>query len=962
MIAKRLYAVLASLSAVATGFTQTASTSSYESDAVVELSAFTVDTSADVGYLAGNTTSGSRLNTRLKDTAATINVFTAEFIEDLGVNDLEGILGYSSAQADLGDQNPLFGGAEHLRPDSGRQDFVFTVRGLPTSRALNYFRTNVKIDNYNTGRLELSSGPNSVLFGLGSAGGIVNSSTQRADYRGNRGQVRVQAGSDSFLRGELDWNQVLIENRLAIRFMVLSESEDSWRKWDFSEQDRWTASLTFNPLPDTRIHVSYEDGETSRHATKPWGASDEVALWMASGRPTVSGIWRNNQASTRQDQGITRLNNRDSHTFILNDGAYANFVNLHRSTYANLNLPSDQRPTDDTMASEDLMPYNYSWSGPDSRFDSDFDVFDASIEQSIGEQFTAEFAYHKENNINDVLATFQNEIYGDPNEQITDASGSLVANPHVGELYMESTWNRGTSESNLEALRVSLAYEFDLDRWGRYRAAGMYQRFDEDVETVDSREILVDGSGGPITRPQAPEDTRNVLLRRQYLTEGDYSTYYNGTPTTPFAANIGSTDYVTRWVNGNQNQMALANESTDTMLLSLQGYFFDDRLVTTLGLREDDVVYSGYARDRLAADDPRVLSGERLLNEMDFTDDLSTYEFAPSTRTLGLVWHATEQASLFYNNSNNAGTPSFRSNVFPDGEIPPPSDGDGQDYGVMVELLEGRVFARLTRYETSSRREAGANVQNLVTAPRNQIHNELLAQGIISQGEYDERDINARAALFDGESEGWEANVTANLTDNWVLQAGYSYTDMSRTNFMTEFEPWFEETSAFWDAKLAAAGETTDSIVTARNNTMTEEIGIMLDGVAETREIYELNYGVRPHKANIFSRYSFSEGRLKGFYVGMGARYQGSAVLQRDFNTDTLYRGPSLFAMDGLIGYSTRLNWGANRTNLKLQLNISNLLDDDDPIVARYNSNFSGVRRVQLVDPRSFRLTATFNF
>jgi hypothetical protein len=178
-----------------------------------------------------------------------------------------------------------------------------------------------------------------------------------------------------------------------------------------------------------------------------------------------------------------------------------------------------------------------------------------------------------------------------------------------------------------------------------------------------------------------------------------------------------------------------------------------------------------------------------------------------------------------------------------------------------------------------------------------------------------------------------------------VLQAGYSYTDMSRTNFMTEFEPWFEETSAFWDAKLAAAGETTDSIVTARNNTMTEEIGIMLDGVAETREIYELNYGVRPHKANIFSRYSFSEGRL-----------------QRDFNTDTLYRGPSLFAMDGLIGYSTRLNWGANRTNLKLQLNISNLLDDDDPIVARYNSNFSGVRRVQLVDPRSFRLTATFNF
>ena len=965
MVPKRLTTLIAALSLSAVGFAQSNSTASdnEEDDRIVQLSTFVVDTAADVGYLGGNTTSGSRLNTRLKDTAATINVFTAEFIEDLGVNNLEGILGYSSAQTDFGDQNPVFGGSELLRPDSGRQDYVFTVRGLPTTRAINYFRTNVKIDNYNTQRLELSSGPNSVLFGLGSAGGIVNSSTKRADYRKDRGSVRLQAGSHDYLRGELDINQVLIDDRLAIRVMGLSESEDSWRKWVFAEQDRWTAALTFNPLPSTRISLSYEDGSTSRHATKPWGASDEVALWVANGRPTVSGLWRGNQATTRQEMGITRLKNSDSHTFILNDGGYANYRNLHVSTYANLNLPADQRPTDDTMASEDLMSYDYSVSGPDSRFDTEFDVFDVSIEQSLGEHLTAELAYHRENNFTDVLATFQNEIYGDPNEKIVDGSGNLVPNPYVGGLYMESTWNRGTSESNLESIRASLAYDVDLDRWGRYRFAGMFQRFEEDVETIDSREIVVDQNGSPIVRRQAPEDSRNVLLRRQYLTEGDYSTYYNGSPHTPFSANIGGTPHVSRWVHGNQNQMALANESTDTWLLSAQGYFFDDRLVLTAGLREDDVVYSELDRDRLGADDPRVISGERLLNEMDFTDTQSVYEFAPSTRTFGLVWHATEQLSLFYNNSNNAGTPSFRSNVFPDGDIPPPSDGDGQDYGVMVELLDGRVFARLTRFETSSRREAGANIQNLVTAPRNQIHNELLAQNIISQVEYDEWNVNARAALFDGESEGWEANVTANLTSNWVLQAGYSYSDMSRTNFLNEFDPWFADISAFWDAKLAAAGVSSDGIVTARNNTMTEEIGIIFDGVDETREIYELNYGVRPHKANVFTRYTLSEGRLKGFFIGAGARYQGRAILQRDFDTDTLYRGPSLFEMDALLGYSTRLNWGGtNGTRLKLQLNVSNLLNDDDPIVARYNSDFSGIRRVQLVDPRSYRLTATFSF
>ena len=41
---------------------------------IVELSPFTVNTSGDVGYVAENTLAGSRLNTKLRDTASTVSV------------------------------------------------------------------------------------------------------------------------------------------------------------------------------------------------------------------------------------------------------------------------------------------------------------------------------------------------------------------------------------------------------------------------------------------------------------------------------------------------------------------------------------------------------------------------------------------------------------------------------------------------------------------------------------------------------------------------------------------------------------------------------------------------------------------------------------------------------------------------------------------------------------------------
>src|ERR1041384_5114309 len=65
----------------------------------VELSPFVVSSDQDVGYLAGNTLAGSRLNTALKDTAASISIFTPEFIKDVGAFTLAEVMAYAGNTA-----------------------------------------------------------------------------------------------------------------------------------------------------------------------------------------------------------------------------------------------------------------------------------------------------------------------------------------------------------------------------------------------------------------------------------------------------------------------------------------------------------------------------------------------------------------------------------------------------------------------------------------------------------------------------------------------------------------------------------------------------------------------------------------------------------------------------------------------------------------------------------------------
>ncbi|MDG2168614.1 MAG: hypothetical protein P8L44_11905 [Opitutales bacterium] len=68
---------------------------------VFELSPFAVDASGDTGYRATSTIAGSRLNTQLRDVAASVTVLTDEFLDDLGATDLAHGLSMNTSMREL---------------------------------------------------------------------------------------------------------------------------------------------------------------------------------------------------------------------------------------------------------------------------------------------------------------------------------------------------------------------------------------------------------------------------------------------------------------------------------------------------------------------------------------------------------------------------------------------------------------------------------------------------------------------------------------------------------------------------------------------------------------------------------------------------------------------------------------------------------------------------------------------
>ena len=910
----------------------------------ITLSPFEVNTSRDVGYLASNSLAGTRTNESLKDTAAAISVLTAEFISDIGALDLTEAVAYAvNVELQLDDDRTFApNGNETVQ---GYQSY--RVRGLAASVGRNYFAWNLPSDVFNLERIEESRGPNSVLFGISSPGGLINTSTKQAQGGRAFWKGGFAAGSFGSWRGSLDVNQPVLQGKLAFRINAVTDRNNNFRHWSFGENRRGHLAAKYLVSDKTRVRAEIEGGKVITNVSRSYNLLDSLSNWEASGRPTFA------TQAANVNLGVNRLSSASPRvTFIGNEQQPLDLRGM-MSTTGNTGgaVITDKRMTD----------YSINPAGPAGLRFSDYKAISAYVEHQFSPNTFLEVAFnHQDHDFEGFDERDSHTLRGDPNRLLNTGA----ANPYVGRLYLESSWFRIVRQDAWDTARATFSTGFDARKWGKYKI-GAFKEYEKNTRfSYSNNENWFDPATGAPAFNAVPDSAANNVWRRTYVTERDWPTYFvNGAARNGLLKSVR--DPVTgRTLSSTWDYPRTVSETRITQkayMLAGQARYFDGRLILAGGFRYDD--YFAYVRGRRRDPVTRYLSLAPTDADADPTTRATRNDSVGRNRTFGVMYHVTPKLSVFYNQANNISLPARGQTVFkPSGEpgdlIPVPTPkGEGNDYGLALELLEGRLYARAAYYTTAGKDQSttGLSSTNVGKADE-RILAALLGAGLIGQAEFDKRSEVASFGLFDQTSEGYELQITANATKNWRFQTNFAYTQAVENNKLLEWKAWAAQ-SEKWVSQLNTTG-----IVTITGSTIAEEIAVLKDGIREFSETDGLQkLGNRPYKVSGFTRYGFSSGWLKGAFVGGGYRYQCENFVGLSNAGRKLY-GKSYWYSDAMAGYTlSRLPRGRK---LSLQLNVSNIFNQRDPLVTRYSEIGTQmfVFREVLQPPITWRLTSNMEF
>ena len=268
-------------------------------DKAILLTPFQVSTTKDSGYFAENTLAGSRLNTNLADLAASITVVTKQQMDDtasLDINDVfkyeastEGSATYTPSIVDRGTaKDSVAGYSFGNNGDSTTNAQSNRIRGLAApDAAINNFPTNnrVPFDSYNTQSVEITRGPNSLLFGLGTPAGIVNQTSAQAALNKDTNQVVLRTDQYGSFRSSVSFNRALIKDKLSFYGAFLYNNQQFQRKPSRDLTRRQYAAITYKPFEKTILRGFAENYRNDANRPNSLTPRDFVSPWFAAGRP-----------------------------------------------------------------------------------------------------------------------------------------------------------------------------------------------------------------------------------------------------------------------------------------------------------------------------------------------------------------------------------------------------------------------------------------------------------------------------------------------------------------------------------------------------------------------------------------------------------------------------------------------------------------------------------------------------
>lgn len=480
------------------------------------LDPFTV-TAETGGYQAVDTLGGARVQTRLVDTPSAISVVTKALLNDAGLNNAQDLLVYTT-NTEVAGLNGNFSGVAargsgvSSNAEAGRLLNPSTAnrsRGIsPMDNTRNYFQSQIPWDSFNISRIDISRGPNSFLFGVGSPSGISNYTTNEALFR-DEGSFEVKVASYGTTREALDYNKVLIPKELAFRIDLLNDDTKFRQKPAYNHSQRAYAALRYDPKAlntdnsHLKIQANAEAGRVRSNNPRELPPMDFLTGFFAGGLDK-SGYDPFLYPTGAQLTGVG--------SFVGNTAPYAAIANH----YVN------------------AQDYHYLWPGPNAAFVYDTDNTSSKY-GSLLSSFTTLNGPKDKNGVNGMssfpqaapmyISGFTNYAatmnYLDPtkypgayaqtvsynNKSITDTSifnfyDKLIDGPNKEEWQNWKTYNVSVVETlfdNRFAIQGIIDHqEFDLGQFGIFGYVEPFISVDMDKYLIAYPSWLTDGSGNAL--------------------------------------------------------------------------------------------------------------------------------------------------------------------------------------------------------------------------------------------------------------------------------------------------------------------------------------------------------------------------------------------------------------------------------------------------------------------------------
>ncbi|MCC5807555.1 MAG: TonB-dependent receptor plug domain-containing protein [Opitutales bacterium] len=352
-----------------------------------------------------------------------------------------------------------------------------------------------------------------------------------------------------------------------------------------------------------------------------------------------------------------------------------------------------------------------------------------------------------------------------------------------------------------------------------------------------------------------------------------------------------------------------------------QTSFFDDRLRTILGLRYDRYQISRRSQ-RYNREESLELAGDESLVGRLKPDVIRQPATSEVNYSLGVSWSPTVDIAIFALTASALDPEVTGGQTTPDGLIPDPQSGQSYEIGAKVDFMDNRISGSFSLYSIT-RENVVVNAEILNPAPDSVVESD--------RWEAEGRQSPGQRALREDRSEGFDAQFFfIDFVPNFETIVSFSYNKYTILDAVyLRFEGIVDDQFVFDRVKARQGVE--DGIISS------------LPWLDE-----RLNNDTPKYTFRVWNKYTFREGPLEGFDIGLGVRWTDRREAQFDFFSTSSYKViPDRVTVDMAFGYSVAL-WDDRELNLRL--NITNLLDDDTVYGYAYT------------EPRRWRLTASYRF